>query len=273
VDLENTVLFYPGGFELLGAVPTDDTIRIDLSIDLLSQKSSSSSSTIYSTVNNPSTYYGSLIEAEIGPATMVAKNKVQQQLNLMESVLGRYTVPPVGFLLVGWNDTQAPFQVSVLDEAFDSNTLTAYMISLPIGTISAKEQMILPPALFNWFIPENNTSQFSDPYQMRFGYQDETEIYYKLSQPVSYSKIVELIIHLEGEDSRPDYPLDVYLWNFEQNRWDKLDVRDWNDVLISDPTSYVDKNITEIRIKLAENGNGGGEANVTRADLSLVVEP
>jgi len=273
VDLENTILFYPGGFELLGAFPANSAIQIDLPIDLLSQKSSSSSSTIYSTVNNPSTYYGSLIEAEIGPSTMVAKNKVQQQLNLMEAVLGRYLVPPVGFLLVGWNDTQAPIQVSILDEAFDSNTLTAYMISLPIGTISAKEQMILPPALFNWFIPENDTSQFSDPYQMRFGYQDETEIYYKLSQPVSYSKIVELIIHLEGKDSRSDFPLDVFLWNFEQERWDKFNVRNWNDVLISDPINYVDKNITEVRIKLAENGNGGGEANVTRADISLVVEP
>ena len=204
---------------------------------------------------------------------MVAKNKVQQQLNMMESVLGRYLVPPVGFLLVGWNDTQAPFQVSVLDEAFDSNTVTAYMISLPIGTISAKEQMILPPALFNWFIPENDTSPFSDPYQMRFGYQDEVEIYYKLSQPVSYSKIVELIIHLEGEDSRSDFPLDVFLWNFEQRRWDRFNVGNWNDVLISDLISYVDKNITEVRIKLAENGNGGGEANVTRVDISLVVEP
>jgi len=273
VDLENTVMFYPGGFKLLGTFPADDTIRIDLPIDLLSQKSSSSSAIIYSTVNNPSTYYGSLIEAEIGPSTMFAKNKVQQRLNLMEAVFGRYMVPPVGFLLVGWNDTQAPFQVSVLDEAFDSNTLTAYMISLPVGTISANEQMILPPALFNWFIPENNALQFSDPYQMRFGYQDEVEIYYKLAQPVSYSKIVELIIHLEGEDSRSDYPLDVYLWDFEQNRWDKLVVRDWNDVMVSDPTNYIDKNLTEVRIKLAENGNGGGDAKVTRADISLVVEP
>jgi len=273
VDLENMVMFYPGGFELLGAFPAGDTIRIDLPIDLLSQKSSSSSSIVYSTVNNPSTYYGNPIEAEIGPSTMVAKNKVQQQLNLMGAVLGRYMVPSVGFLLVGWNDTQAPFQVSVLDGAFDTNTLTAYMISLTIGTISAKKQMILPPALFNWFIPENNIPQFSDPYQMHFGYQDEVEIYYKLAQPVSYSKIVELIIHLKGEDSRPDYPLDVYLWNFEQNRWDKLNVRDWNDVLVSDPINYVDKNITEVRIKLAENGNGGGAADVTRADISLVVEP
>ena len=273
VDLENTVLFYPGGFELLGAFPADDTIRLDLPIDLLSQKSSSSSSIIYSTVDNPSTYYGNLIQAEIGPSTMVAKNKVQQQLNLMGAVMGRYLVPPVGFLLVGWNDTQAPFQVSVLDEAFDLNTLTAYMISLPIGTISAKEQMILPPALFNWFIPEKNTPQYSDPYQMRFGYQDEVEIYYKLAQPVSYSKIVELIVHLEGEDSRSDFPLDFYLWNFEQSQWDKINVQNWNDVLISDPTSYVDNNITEIRIKLAENGNGGGDARVTRTDISLVVEP
>jgi hypothetical protein len=108
---------------------------------------------------------------------------------------------------------------------------------------------------------------------MRFGYQDEVEIYYKLAQPVSYSKIVELIVHLEGEDSRVDFPLDFYLWNFEQSQWDKINVQNWSDVLISDPTSYVDKNITEIRIRLAENGNGGGDARVTRADISLVVEP
>ena len=133
--------------------------------------------------------------------------------------------------------------------------------------------MILPPALFNWFIPESNSSQYSDPYQMRFGYQDQVEIYYKLAQPVAYSKIVELIIHLEGQDSRTDFPLDVFLWNFETNQWDKFNVRNWNDILISNPTNYVDRNIREVRIRLAENGNGGGDANVTRADISLVVEP
>jgi hypothetical protein len=108
---------------------------------------------------------------------------------------------------------------------------------------------------------------------MRFGYQDQVEIYYKLAQPVSYSRIIELIIHLEGKDSRPDFPLNVFLWNFGQERWDQLNVSNWGDVLVSDPTNYVDENITEIRIKLAENGNGGGDANITRADISLVVEP
>ena len=273
VDLKNTILFYPGGFELMGDLPADGSIRINLPIDLLLQKSSNSSSIIYSNVYNPRTYYGSIIEAEISPSTMVATNKIQQQLNLIEAVLGNYTVPPVGFLLVGWNDTQAPYQVSLANEEFDSTHMTAYMISLPIGTVSLTNQMILPPALFNWFITENSNLRYANPYEMRFGFQDQVEIYYKLAQPVSYSNIVELIIHLEGEDSRSDFPLDFYLWNFELNQWDKFNVRNWNDVLISDPANYVDKNITEVRIKLAENGNGGGDANVTRADISLVVEP
>ena len=273
VDLKNAILFYPGGFELMGDLPADGSIRVNLPIDLLSQKSSNSSSIVYSNVYNPNTYYGSIIEAEISPSTMVAKNKIQQQLNLIEAILGNYTVPPVGFLLVGWDDSQSPYQVSLPAEKFDSNHITAYMISLPIGAVSSTNQMILPPALFNWFIMESSSLRYSNPYEMRFGFQDQVEIYYKLAQPVSYSRIVELIIHLEGEDSRSDFPLDFYLWNFEQNQWDKFNVGNWNDVLISDPTNYVDKNITEVRIKLAENGNGGGDANVTRADISLVVEP
>jgi hypothetical protein len=113
----------------------------------------------------------------------------------------------------------------------------------------------------------------SNPYELRFGYQDQVEIYYKLAQQVSYSTIFELIIHLEGQDSRPDFPLHFFLWNFEQNQWDQFDVSNWNDILISNPTNYVDKNITEIRIRLVENGSGGGDAFVTRADISLVVEP
>jgi len=273
VDLRDAVLFYPGGFELIGTLPADESARIELPIDLLSQKSSNSSSIIYSSVYNPSTYYGSIIEGKLSSATMFAKNKTQQQLNLIEAILGNYTVPPVGFLLVGWEDTQSPYQVSLLNEEFDSNHFTAYMISLPIGTVSSKGQMILPPALFNWFITENSSLKYANPYELRFGYLDQVEIYYKLAQPVSYSKIVELIIHLEGQDSRPDFPLDVFLWNFEKNQWDKFNVSHWSDALVSDPTSYVDRNITEIRIKLAENGNGGGTFNVTRADISLVVEP
>jgi len=147
------------------------------------------------------------------------------------------------------------------------------MISLPISTLPSTNQMILPPALFSWFITETNTMQSSEPYQMRFGYLDQVEIYYKLVQPISYSKIVDLIIHLEGQDSRPDFPLNVFLWNFELNRWDQLRVGSWNDVYIPDPINYIDENITEVRIMLAENGTGGGDAKVTRADISIVVEP
>ena len=273
IELKNAILFYPGGFKLIGNIPAGELVRINLPIDLLSQKSSNSDSVVYSSVYNPSTYYGNIIEGEISPSTMVAKNRTQQQLNLIETILGSYTVPPVGFLLVGWDDTQALYQVSLPGEEFDLNHITAYMISLPIGTVSSKSQMTLPPALFDWFITENSSLKNANPYEMNFGYQDQVEIYYKLAQPVSYSKMVELIIHLEGQDSRPDFPLNVYLWNFVQRRWDEFNVRSWGDVLISDPTNYVDKNITEIRMKLAENGNGGGTANITRADISLVVEP
>lgn len=273
VDLKNAILFYPGGFKLIGNIPAGESVRIELPIDLLSQKSSNSDSVVYGSVYNPSTYYGNIIEGEISPSTMVAKNRTQQQLNLIEAILGNYTVPSVGFLLVGWDDTRALYQVSLPGEEFDSNHITAYMISLPVGAVSSKSQMILPPALFNWFITENSSLKNANPYEMNFGYQDQVEIYYKLAQPVSYSKMVELIIHLEGNDSRLDFPLNVYLWNFVQGRWDEFKVRSWGDVLISDPTNYVDKNITEIRMKLAENGNGGGTANVTRADISLVMEP
>jgi hypothetical protein len=273
VDLKDAILFYPGGFEIIGEIPSSKLVRIDLPIDLLSQKSTNSNSIIYGNVYNPSTYYGSLIESAIAPSTMAETNKVWQQLNLIEAILGNYTVPPVGFLLVGWDDEKSLYQVSIPGEEFDSNHLTAYMISLPIGTVSTKNQMVLPPALFSWFATENSNVASSDPYQMRFGYQDQVEFFYKLALPVSYSKIVEIIIHLEGQDSRSDFPLNVYLWNYEKKQWDQFNVRNWNDVLISDPTDYVDKNITEVRIKLAENGNGGGDATVTRADISLVVEP
>lgn len=273
IDLKNAILFYPGGFELVGDLSADGSIRIDLPIDLLSQKSSNSGSVVYSSVYNPSTYYGSIIEGRLSPSTMVAKNKTEQQINLIEAILGNYTVPPVGFLLVGWNDTQAPYQVSLPDEEFDANYITAYMISLPIDVMPSNNQLIIPPSLFNWFTTENSSLKNANPYEMRFGYQDQVEIYYKLAQPVSYSRIIELIIHLEGKDSRPDFPLYVFLWNFGQERWDQLNVSNWGDVLVSDPTNYVDENITEIRIKLAENGNGGGDANITRADISLVVEP
>ena len=273
IDLRNVILFFPGGFEHIGDLPANKSILIEIPMDLLSQKSSNSSSLVFSSVYNPTTYYGNIIEGEISPSTIVAKNKTQQQLNLIEAILGNYTVPPVGFLLIGWNDTQAVYQVHIPVEEFDSSNLTAYMISLPINTRTSTNQMILPPALFSWFITENSTLQSSEPYQMRFGYLDQVEIYYKLVQPVSYSKIVDLIIHLEGQDTRPDFPLNLYLWNFEQNRWDEIRVGSWNDVFISDPTNYMDKNITEVRIKLAENGTGGGDANVTRADISIVVEP
>ncbi len=273
IDLENAILFYPGGFELIGTIGSGESVHIDLPIDLLSQRSSNANTILYSTVYNPTTYYGSVIREKIAPDTLVARNTIQQQIDLIEAVLGNYTVPPVGFLLVGWDATQISHQISLPGEEFDTNSLTAYMVSLPIDAVSSKNQMIIPPALFNWFITEDSSLRYANPYKLRFGYQDHVDIYYRLAQPVSYSDIVEIIIHLEGQDSRPDFPLNIFLWNFDQEQWDRYNVRNWNAILISDPSAYVDKNLTEVRIKLVENGNGGGIVNVSRVDISLVVEP
>lgn len=273
IDLKNALLIYPGGFEFIGIIPSGTSIQIDLPIDLLSQKSSNTNSVLYSNVYNPNTYYGSLLLGKIAPATQATRNATQQQIDLIEAVLGNYTVPPVGFLLVGWDDSGASNRVRLIGEEFDATPLTAYMISLPVGTETSKNQMIVPPALFNWFITESSSLRYANPYDLRFGFEDDVEIYYRLAQPVAYSKVVELIIHLEGNDARPDFPLDFYLWNYRDGEWDEFNVRSWKPVLISDPSDYVEKNITEVRLKLAENGNGGGAANVDRVDISLVVEP
>ena len=273
IDLKDAILFYPGGFDLIGTIGSGDSVHIDLPIDLLSQKSSNANAILYSTVYNPTTYYGSVIREKIAPETLVARNTTQQQIDLIEAVLGNYTVPPVGFLLAGWDDTQKSNQISLPAEEFDTVALTAYMVSLPIHAVSSKNQMIIPPALFNWFITEDSSLRYASPYELRFGYQDHVDIYYRLAQPVSFSDIVEIIIHLEGKDSRPDFPLNFFLWNFEQEQWDRYDVHSWNAILISNPSAYIDRNINEVRIKLIENGNGGGVVNVSRVDISLVVEP
>ena len=82
-----------------------------------------------------------------------------------------------------------------------------------------------------------------------------------------------LILHLEGSTSRSDFPLDVFLWNVVDQKWEQQNVTDWGDVSLREGDAYLNASTAEIRLMLSENGNGGGSVDVSRADFSLVVKP
>ena len=188
-------------------------------------------------------------------------------------LFGDYTLPSVGFLLIGWDDTQVPYQFNLLDHEVDAEYLTAYLTSFQVEITTEEKRLIIPPVFFDWYIPETSSFSYSNPYDLYFAYLDSAEIYYRLGDVISYSQADELIIHLEGDSQRTDFPLDVFLWSFDEDVWKQQAITNWGDYAITDPSPYINRNASEIRVMLSENGNGGGTIDVSRVDLSLVVEP
>jgi len=273
IDLQNLTLIYPGGFELIGDLPAAASLPIEIAIDLSSQKSANAKEIFLSNVYKASTYYGAQLQDQINPKNISSKIQTQKQIDLIEAVLGNISLPPVGFLLVAWDDSHSPYQISLVDTSFDTEIITAYTISLNVNILPTQNQLVIPPALFNWFVTESSSLKFSTPYELRFAYLDDVEIYYRLSQPIPFSSVSELILHLEGSSSRQDFPLDVFLWNYTLGEWENIQVTDWFDILIPNPQNYVEENTSEVRVRINENGGGGGIVNVSRVDISLVVEP
>ncbi|OQY34833.1 MAG: hypothetical protein B6243_05200 [Anaerolineaceae bacterium 4572_5.2] len=271
VDLKDCVLVFPGGFEKIGSLDAGEQFDVDLPIDVLAPTNPNVNAGMgnYNYYATGTDIYLDDLFAEYRYADL----QTNKQVNLLAAIFGNYELPSVGFLLIGWDDTQVPFQATLLEKEVDAEYLTAYLASFQVNIGTEEKSIVIPPVFFNWFIPESSNINYGNPYDLYIAYLESAEIYYQLGQSIPFSKVEGIIIHLKGFHQRSDFPLDVFLWDFDNNLWEKQDITDWGDFSVADPEPYIDENFTEIRVMLSENGNGGGEIEVSRIDISLIVEP
>ncbi len=258
-NLDDSVLIYPWGYRNLGRINAGEEVEIQIPANILTNSST----------NNAAIYLDDLIATSI-----YSDHQGYKEYHLLRAVFEEHQMPPVGFMLLGWDEKQVPYALTLVDHEVDSEALAAYLISFDVEITTEEERFTIPPVFFNWSIPEDNKFNYNRPDDLRFAYQDSAEIHYQLSTPITYSNVNELILHLDGDSSqRNDFPLEIFLWNFETEEWEKQEVTNWGNSLITNASFYVSETASEIRIMLNENGNGGGTFDVTSADFSLVVEP
>jgi hypothetical protein len=258
-DLDDSVLIYPWGYRNLGRINAGEEVEIELPANILTNSST----------NNAAIYLDDLIATSI-----YSDHQGYKEYHLLRAVFEEHQMPPVGFMLLGWDKNQVPYALTLVDHEVDNEALTAYLISFDVEITTEEERFTIPPVFFNWSIPEDNKFSYNRPDDLRFAYQDSAEIHYQLSTSITYSNVNELILHLDGDSSqRNDFPLEIFLWNFETEEWEQQEVINWGNSLITNASPYVSETASEIRIMLNENSNGGGTFTVTSADFSLVVEP
>ena len=271
--LKDCVLIYPGGFELIGNLDVGQNFNVNLPVDVLAPTNASISAAVVSGLYNPYLNTTSVYINQLFPNYLYSDLQNNKQYNLLAGIFGVDTVPSVGFLLIGWDDTRVPFEFNLLENEVDAEYLTAYLTSFDVQITTDDNELIIPPVFFDWYIPETSKYNYSNPYNLYLAYLDSAEIYYRLDQSISYTQAKELIIHLDGASQRADFPLNVFLWNYNDDTWDQQSVTGWGDYFVTDPAPYLNENSSEIRIMLSENGNGGNPVEVNRVDFSLVVEP
>ena len=129
----------------------------------------------------------------------------------------------------------------------------------------------LTPGLFTWSILDSGAGVFNpSPYD---GYLEggDFSIKYRLGQPIPYSQVKSLIVHLKSYERQGPTGFNQYLWDFEQAAWVSLPGVDWGDTPIAEPERFVGPN-AEIRLRLEETSNSG-YVPIERADFTLEVEP
>jgi len=273
LDFSDSLLVFPGGVKFLGPFPSGEAMPLDLPVDIHMQKSTRADAALYGQVYNPFTLSGTpILDSQATRIPAIAPQD-KKRTDLLSAVFGSNTFPAAGFLFIGWEDSGSVYELDLVEQEFDSEYLTAYMLSLQVKIVPQEPQLLLPPAFFTWFISETSSVQNMTPYALRFGFQDVVELAYRQVLPIADARPQELVLHLEGEEERPDFPLEVQIWNLETDRWQDLPITRWGDHFLAEPTPFIDALTSEVRIRLNENGNGGGVFTVSRADISLVLEP
>ena len=262
--LSDCALTYPGGYKELGTLPVGVERPIIEKLNYLAATNFTSGAS-----GTSSSYY---VE-DLFVQSIYADYQTTKKYNLLSAVVGSYEMPNAGFMSICWDETQVPYTLSLPGRESDTESLTLYMTSLDVPITTDDSLLTIPPLFFDWTIPEGNDFYYYSPDALYFTYLDSAEIAYTLNTSIDYAQLEFMTLHLDGDSSqRNDFPLNIFFWNFETSAWDQQDVQDWGNFILDNPAPYVDEKETEIRVRLDENGNGGGTFDVTRVEFSLVVK-
>lgn len=173
-----------------------------------------------------------------------------------------------GFYLAGWSD-ESPLDVRLAGQAFNTADTTLYVIALEPALAVEEQRLEIPPGLFTWRVIEAPPNSDASAYSGRL-YKNSYSLRFSVAQPIRYSAVESLILHLESYGARGSVGPIVSLWDVAAADWVTIPDLKWGDNSIPDPSRYVAPG-GDIRLRLRSMNPSG--VDIELSDFSLVVRP
>ncbi len=278
LTLQSAILLSPGETWQIGTFAPGDQQQFKIG---LSDNDRASYQPVPDTGNysgQPSSYYppyagiDSLASDLLGPGDYYRDQETYRRFSLLNAISG-YSNPNSrggGIYLVGWSDT-SPLPLQFVDQLFRSSDTTLYVVALHPTLQKMDGPVALTPGLFTWSVLDAASGVFNpSPYD---GYLEggDFSIQYMLAQPIPYSEVSQLTLHLKSYENQGPTGFNQYLWDYERANWVLLPDVNWGDSVITDPQRFVGVN-GEIRLRL-EQPSSGAYFPIERADFTLTVNP
>ena len=186
-------------------------------------------------------------------------------LTTNQGIVGRDT----SVYLAGWSDS-SPIHADIGGDTYLEEGESLYIVALPTELDLGKPPLNLPPAMFSWSMLSAGPTDNNSPYNTRL-YPGEFSLQYRLSYPVEFTAIDELILHLTSGASTGASDLNVSLWDYTTETWYSLSVLSWGDYNVPQPEKFVNE-ASESRVKVENTKEPNGIA-IEAIDFSMIVDP
>jgi len=273
--LRDAVLLAPGSALSLGDFLPGETRPFQISLQSASRSLPALHAPTSSGPLPPSSYYYYPVDDQtiidiLGTTAYYDDPTLYRRFNLLSASLGtdQGTVGrTTGVYLTGWSET-SPIPVSLESDVYQEEGESLYIVALPTEISLSGDSSALPPALFDWSMLSSGPMDNSSPYDTRL-YPGEVSLQYRLTYPIQYTMIEDLVLHLQGAGNSGASDLEIALWNFESEAWEQLPKLNWGDFHIPEAEKFVSAE-SEIRIRV-ENASTPNGIAIQAIDFSLVV--
>ncbi len=220
-------------------------------------------------------YYGpgatdTTIDDILGGGNYWGDRQRYRRYALLASMIENYGTSTRGnnVYLVGWVQ-QAPVDVTLGGAEFEANDETLYVVELRPELSASAGVISIPPGLMTWTAldPANPSGA---PYGLNLYQGSEVGLRFFPTQLLTFSRVQDLVLHLESYGASGSTQANVDLWNFTSEAWDRQALAvGWGDNSVPEPARYVGPG-GEIRVRLTAAGQPN--VSIERLDFTLTVE-
>jgi hypothetical protein len=276
--LKDTVILYPGGYLNVGEFLPGETVQVNQPLLKAQLAGEPNLNPAFPYATN---YYGfpapyitpsdMTISDILGTGNYYDDRNIYRKYALLSAVTnnsyGTGSSRGSGVYLAGWTD-QLPIDLEISDRSFRTQDNILYIISLK-PKLSTGEAFTLSPGAFNWSLIEGDDPSLS-PYGANLYPGTVFSIQFAPIQPIEFSKVKSLVLHLEGLASGNSVSgMTISAWDYKANAWSKLDDLSWGDNPLRDPSRFLGLD-GSLRLHI-DNVQMSG-LQITQADFTVELE-